>query len=112
MPTLVTEDLAPGMVLDQDVKDRSGRLLVRSGSELTERSLRVLRTWGVVEVRVLEDEQTRERQAVDQAHPLADGQRPLELPAVGQDHRQCAPIHFRRHIGCHGHGRPAAHAAK
>ena len=43
MPTLLTDDLAPGMVLAQDVKDRSGRLLVRTGTELTERSLKVLR---------------------------------------------------------------------
>ena len=71
MPTLLTDDLTPGMVLEQDVKDRSGRLLVRAGVELTERSLKVLRTWGIAEAAVREDEQTRERQAVETPHPLA-----------------------------------------
>lgn len=72
MPTLLTDDLAPGMVLSQDVKDRSGRLLVRTGTELTERSLKVLRTWGVVEVTVEEDEQTSQLDTVEHEHPLAN----------------------------------------
>ncbi|GAB6041795.1 hypothetical protein [Endothiovibrio diazotrophicus] len=71
MPTLLTDDLTSGMVLEQDVKDRSGRLLVRAGVALTERSLKVLRTWGIAEVTVQEDEQTRQRDAVEHPHPLA-----------------------------------------
>lgn len=38
------------MVLQSDVKDRSGRTLLRSGMQLTEKNLHVLKTWGVVEV--------------------------------------------------------------
>jgi hypothetical protein len=38
------------MILGADVRDRSGRLLLGSGTELSERHLFILRTWGVIEV--------------------------------------------------------------
>ena len=101
MPLLNTEDLAPGMVLEQDVKDRSGRLLVRSGSELTERSLKVLRTWGVMEVRVREDDQTRELAAEEPPHPLATVD--PELVTRGMQHAE----RIFRHVDM---GHPAAAA--
>lgn len=40
----------PGMVLGQDVRDVNGRLLMRVGDRLDERSLSVLKAWGVEEV--------------------------------------------------------------
>jgi hypothetical protein len=46
------DNLAPKMIVGTDVRDRSGRLLLGSGTELTERHLYVLRTWGVVEVEI------------------------------------------------------------
>jgi hypothetical protein len=47
-----TENLIAGMVLGCDVKDRSGRLLLRRGIKLVQKHLLVLKTWGVPEVRV------------------------------------------------------------
>jgi hypothetical protein len=47
-----TEKLAPGMTLGADVRDRSGRLLLGSGTELSERHLYILKTWGVLEVEI------------------------------------------------------------
>jgi len=47
---IYTDNLAPGMTLGADVRDRSGRLLLGSGTELSERHLYILKTWGVVEV--------------------------------------------------------------
>jgi hypothetical protein len=40
------------MILGADVRDRSGRLLLGAGTELSERHLIILRTWGVVEVEI------------------------------------------------------------
>jgi len=40
------------MVLGADVRDRSGRLLLGSGTELAERHIYILRTWGVIEVEI------------------------------------------------------------
>lgn len=49
------DNLAPGMVLKQNVCDRSGRLLLPEGSELTEKHLTIFRTWGVLEVDITAD---------------------------------------------------------
>jgi hypothetical protein len=49
---ILTDNLAPGMILGADVRDRSGRLLLGTGTELSERHLFILRTWGVVEVEI------------------------------------------------------------
>jgi hypothetical protein len=46
------ENLQPGMVLGADVKDRNGRVLLAAGQEITEKSLRVFRMWGVTEADV------------------------------------------------------------
>jgi hypothetical protein len=47
-----TDNLSPGKILAADVRDRSGRLLLGAGTELSERHLNILRTWGVVEVEI------------------------------------------------------------
>ena len=55
------DDLEPGMVLAAEVKDRSGRILLGPGQEITEKNLRVFRIWGVLEA----DVQGVEKEAVD-----------------------------------------------
>lgn len=43
------DNLAVGMVLAQDVRDRTGRLLLGAGAELGEKHLTIFRTWGIAE---------------------------------------------------------------
>ena len=43
------DDIKPGMKLQKDVQERSGRVLLRAGTEITERHLNIFRTWGVAE---------------------------------------------------------------
>lgn len=43
------EDVKPGMILGKDLKDRSGLVLLRSGHEVTEKHLRILKMWGIME---------------------------------------------------------------
>src|ERR1039457_4777918 len=52
MGMIPMDDLTPGMVLAADVHDRSGRLLLGSGAELTAKHIHVFRTWGIIEVKV------------------------------------------------------------
>jgi hypothetical protein len=52
MGKIPTDNLTPGMVLTSDVRDRSGRLLLRDGTELNDRHLYILRTWGILEAEV------------------------------------------------------------
>jgi hypothetical protein len=44
------EAVRPGMVLAGDVTERSGRVLLRRSTEITEKHLDILRKWGVSEV--------------------------------------------------------------
>jgi len=57
------ENLIPGMVLAADVRDRSGRLLLKAGSEMTDKHLHILRTWGIVEAEAVNPDENQERPA-------------------------------------------------
>lgn len=52
MGRVAVSALAPGMILEADIRDTCGRMLLRAGETLTQRSLRVLRIWGVTEAQV------------------------------------------------------------
>lgn len=47
------ELLAEGMILEDPVKDLHGRVLMKEGSLVSEKSIRILKMWGVVEVTVV-----------------------------------------------------------
>jgi hypothetical protein len=53
MGKILTDNLAPGMMLASDVLDRSGRMLLKTGTELTGRHLYILRTWGIIEADIV-----------------------------------------------------------
>jgi len=53
--TVSIDHLAAGMVLKSDVCDRSGRMLLPSGAELSEKHLQIFRTWGVLEAEIVGD---------------------------------------------------------
>ena len=56
MAIITIDNLAVGMMLRSNVCDRSGRLLLPAGNELTEKHLRIFRTWGVIEADILGDD--------------------------------------------------------
>ena len=43
------EDLVPGMVLAEDAMHMNGRVLLSAGSCLTDRHLKIFKTWGLTE---------------------------------------------------------------
>ena len=49
MGVINIEDIRPGMILAESVKDRRGRVLLGEGSGITERHLKILRMWGITE---------------------------------------------------------------
>lgn len=49
MAKISLDNITAGMVLASDAKERSGRVLLRAGTELTERHLNIFKTWGVTE---------------------------------------------------------------
>lgn len=52
MSVVKTADIEPGMTLECDVRDRSGRLLLRTDTQINEKYLQTLKAWGVAEVRI------------------------------------------------------------
>jgi hypothetical protein len=54
MALVQTDKLAEGMVLASDKHDRNGRLLLTSGTELSSRHIRMLMTWGVSHIDIID----------------------------------------------------------
>lgn len=52
MALLTADQVRPGMVVATEVLDRRGRLLIPTGSELSERHVQALRMWGVTHLEV------------------------------------------------------------
>jgi hypothetical protein len=44
------DQLQPGMILDDAVKESFGRVLLPAGSEINEKSMRLIKMWGVLDV--------------------------------------------------------------
>lgn len=52
MDKVSIQQLNPGMILSQDVKDPNGRLLAAAGQEISGKLIRVFKIWGVGDLRV------------------------------------------------------------
>ena len=46
------EELKPGMILGQPVKNHQGALLLEAGARITKKNIRIFKSWGVTEVTV------------------------------------------------------------
>ena len=49
------EDIKPGMILAQPVRNRQGALLLEAGARITGKSIRIFKSWGVNEIAVKGD---------------------------------------------------------
>ena len=76
--TVAVENIETGMVLASDVHDRSGRMLLGAGAELTQKHLVIFRTWGVLEADIVGHGSA---EGADQIPADVD---PLELVAAEQ----------------------------
>ncbi len=56
MALMRTSDIHIGMELASDVVDEQGRLMIREGTNVSERELRLLKMWGVSELDVVCDD--------------------------------------------------------
>jgi hypothetical protein len=52
MPTLILDDVKPGMTLAQPVYTHQERLLLEAGRRISERHLRIFKSWGIAAVAV------------------------------------------------------------
>lgn len=61
MTILTTPHLRPGMTLAGDVRDMRGRLLLGQGELISDKHLKIFRTWGITEADVVTPEGDQER---------------------------------------------------
>ncbi len=52
MALLDIDSLTPGMKVGKDVIEASGQVLLRTGTEISEKHVRVLRSWGIQQVEI------------------------------------------------------------
>lgn len=57
MPKKNIEELEEGMVLAEDIKGSQGNLLLTAGVALTEKHIRVMKTWGISLVQIEGEEE-------------------------------------------------------
>lgn len=58
MPQFSVDKVSPGMILDEDVVHMNGRILMRAGNEITDKHIKILKTWGILTVNIAQDDQT------------------------------------------------------
>lgn len=63
------EQIRPGMTLHSDIRDSSGRLLTKADTVLTEKHIKTLKTWGVTQARIKDDNDQGTAQLPDQSPP-------------------------------------------
>ena len=88
-----TAELRAGMTLAAPVHDRSGRLLIPAGMTLQDKHLRVLRAWGVSEVRI----QDGDPPATEPVPDAAEGTQPTAGERIRMPPRRAlAPLRTKR----------------
>lgn len=86
--TIPADQADAGSVLAEDVRDRSGRLLLSAGIPLKDKHLRVLKTWGVTQVAIWHDapaSATDDRLPSTATPPLIDEKTYRQAEAVMQN---------------------------
>jgi hypothetical protein len=91
MGMVQTGSLQEGMILQAEVKDRTGRILLGAGQELTKRHIRLFKMWGVIEADIQgvdqEEISAQEAKTIDPMALQEAEQKTRELFArAGMDH--------------------------
>lgn len=82
--------LRSGMIVEEAVTDSAGRVLIPAGTSLTDRHLKLIKSWGIVEVGVLEPQDAESPAAGDLSEALNERVRSrfsevdLEHPLLSQ----------------------------
>ncbi len=56
MPLLEIQNVIPGMMTEDPVRNAKGQILIAKGSVLSERHLKILKTWGISSIQVIGSE--------------------------------------------------------
>ena len=72
------EDLKPGAILEQPVKNHQGVLLLEAGVRITKKNIRIFKSWGVTEVTV-KGQVPRETDSAGQPEPRINASEEMQL---------------------------------
>lgn len=72
------EELKPGVILGQPVKNRQGVLLLEAGVRITKKNIRIFKSWGVTGVTV-KGEVARETGSAGQPEPRINPSEAMQL---------------------------------
>ncbi|MBF0611662.1 MAG: hypothetical protein G8345_07080 [Magnetococcales bacterium] len=75
MAILPLNQVAAGMVVAKDVLDMSGRLLLGRATIVTEKHIKILKTWGITEVHVADNNESIQVATVHPTLPFPDNKR-------------------------------------
>jgi hypothetical protein len=65
MPLLELNEITPGMTPEQPVKNLQGQILVQKGVPLTEKHLKIFKTWGVDSIEIQGSTENLEHEQID-----------------------------------------------
>ena len=57
---IAVDQAVPGMILDEPVRESFGRVLFPEGSEVTDKTIRMLKTWGVIEISIKRSDESEQ----------------------------------------------------
>lgn len=91
MRNIRVHEVSSGMMAGTDICDRSGRLLISSGTVLNDAQIRILKTWGISEITITGD-------ATNQ---------PLASIEVSEEHLIAAKQHIEDRFRFNNHEHPS-----
>ena len=57
MTSIRLDQIKPGMITGADIRDKSGRLLLKAQTPITENRLNILKTWGIQQIQIASAEE-------------------------------------------------------
>ena len=69
MPRISLKEIEKGMVLSGDVTSNNGNVLLKAGVELTDKHIKILKTWGVTHIEIEGEDSSTPLHEIIAAHP-------------------------------------------
>ncbi len=79
MPFIRLQDIKSGMVPVEDIKDRTGRVILNAGTKISSHHIKTLKAWGITEVLISDDSKTEEDISIEEVEISAKGQLKKEM---------------------------------
>ncbi|MDH3327068.1 MAG: hypothetical protein OEM38_10170 [Gammaproteobacteria bacterium] len=84
MARLMIDDVTPGMILSESVKDSNGQLLLAEDITLTEKHIKEIRMWGIMDIGVQGDSTENEAENIAISPEMIDKAKHLLMPKFSQ----------------------------